>query len=543
MVKEVMSNPSNFQFKSSFHFGTFPSVGSTLSRLRHATRVCFFSVAFLLQCAWIGFGADQPQWGSAWERNMVSDEVHLPSKFNLDSGRHVKWMAELGTESHSTPVVSGGKVFIGTNNGRPKNADHQGDRGVLICFDEETGAFLWQLIVPKRDEDPYFDWPLSGISSPATVDGDRVYIVSNRGEVMCLDAQGLRNGNDGPFQNEARHMTPEGREPGEVATTDADILWIFDLTQQAGIWSHDAAHSSILVHGDHLYLNTGTGVDNTHRRIRTPDAPSLVVLDKRTGAYLGREGEGNASLIFHCTWSAPSMGRIDGDPLLFFAGGDGILYGYELLPQGGERAGISTLERKWRFDLDPLAPKEDVHRYHKNTRVGPSNVFGMPVFKDQRIYVAGGGDLWWGKSEAWVQCIQIKKEGERIEGDLIWKYPLNRHVMSTPAVYKGLVFIADCGRTVHCIDEVNGQVLWTHETGSSFWASPYVADGKVYIGSRAGEFFVFEAAAKKNLIFEHKFDEPISATVTAANGVLYVGTMSRLFAFESDVTGEPGTEP
>jgi len=48
-------------------------------------------------------------------------------------------------------------------------------------------------------------------------------------------------------------------------------------------WSHDGAHSSILIRGDHLYLNTGTGVDNTHRKIRTPDAPSLVVLDKHTG--------------------------------------------------------------------------------------------------------------------------------------------------------------------------------------------------------------------------------------------------------------------
>ena len=59
-------------------------------------------------------------------------------------------------------------------------------------------------------------------------------------------------------------------EPGPL---DADIVWLFDLTKEVGIWSHDAAHSSILIHGNHLYLNTGTGVDNTHKRIRTPEAP------------------------------------------------------------------------------------------------------------------------------------------------------------------------------------------------------------------------------------------------------------------------------
>jgi len=60
-----------------------------------------------------------------------------------------------------------------------------------MCFDERTGKFLWQLVVPKREEDRFHDWPNSGISSPVTVEGTHVYVVSNRGEVMCLDAAGL----------------------------------------------------------------------------------------------------------------------------------------------------------------------------------------------------------------------------------------------------------------------------------------------------------------------------------------------------------------
>jgi len=77
-----------------------------------------------------------------------------------------------------------------------------------MAFDEKMGKFVWQLVVPKREEDPYFDWPESGISSPATVEGDRVYIVSNRGEVMCLDALGMANGNQGPYTDEAVHCIP-----------------------------------------------------------------------------------------------------------------------------------------------------------------------------------------------------------------------------------------------------------------------------------------------------------------------------------------------
>ena len=112
------------------------------------------------------------------------------------------------------------------------------------------------------------------------------------------------------------------------------MLWQFDLTTGAGIWSHDAAHSSILIHGDYLYLNSGTGVDNTHRRIRTPDAPSLVVLDKRTGRLVARDNEHIAPNIFHSTWSAPSMATVNGRPLVFFAAGNGIVYAFEPLPNG-----------------------------------------------------------------------------------------------------------------------------------------------------------------------------------------------------------------
>ena len=41
-----------------------------------------------------------------------------------------------------------------------------------------------------------------------TVDGDRAYVLDNRGVVLCLDVRGMANGNDGPFRDEAAYMTP-----------------------------------------------------------------------------------------------------------------------------------------------------------------------------------------------------------------------------------------------------------------------------------------------------------------------------------------------
>ena len=115
---------------------------------------------------------------------------------------------------------------------------------------------------------------------------------------------------------------------------DADILWLFDLTSGAGIWSHDAAHSSILIHGDHLYLNTGTGVDNTHRHIRTPDAPSLVVLDKRTGRLWPASTNTSRRTSSTAPGRHPRWPDSKGAPLVFFAAGNGIVYAFEPLERG-----------------------------------------------------------------------------------------------------------------------------------------------------------------------------------------------------------------
>lgn len=320
--------------------------------------------------------ADQPQWGEAWTRNLVSSERGLPASFDIESGVNVKWLAKLGTESHGTAIVADGRVFIGTNNEEPRDPAAPGDRGVLMCFAEKDGTFLWQYTAPKRAEDQFLDWPKTGLSSPLTVEGEHGYFVDNRGDVVCLEI------------------------------TSGKVVWKLNLTEAAGIWSHDGAHSSILIHGPHLYLNSGTGVDHTHRVIRTPDAPSLVVLEKATGRMLARDEEKIAPNIFHCTWSSPSLAKVNGQTQVIFAGGDGVVRAFEPLLKKTTAEKVRTLQQVWKFDFDPDAPKENVHRFVGNKLQSPSNIFGMPVFALDRLFVAGGGDIWWGKNEAWLKCIE-----------------------------------------------------------------------------------------------------------------------------------------
>ena len=480
----------------------------------------------LLLLPFIIHAADQPQWGEAWTRNLVSDEKGLPDTFDPETKQNVKWVVDLGTQTHSTPIIAGGRIYIGTNNSNPRDPKHVGDRGVFMCLDEKDGHLLWQLVVPKLEDDKYLDWPETGMSSEATVEGDRVYTVTNRGEVVCLDVHGMANGNDGPFQEEGKHMALRDQPAMTPGALDADIIWLLDMKEACGIWCHDGAHSSILIHGDHLYVNTGTGVDNTHRFIRRPKAPSLIVVDKQSGKYLAREEEGISPNIFHSNWSAPSQATIDGKPTIFFCGGNGITYAFEPLEQPAPSSEVIKLTKRWEYDLDPTAPKTQVHRFTQNRQEGPSNIYGMPVIVGERLFVAGGGDVFWGKNQSWLKCVDAK------DGKEIWSYPLGKHTLTTPAVHDGLVYATDADGLVHCVEESSGKPVWTHQMNGTFWASAMIADGSVYLGTRKGNFCILAAGREKKVLCNLELKTPISATVTMANSVAYLATMKQLWALK-----------
>ncbi len=529
----------------------------------------FLCVSALPSTAWSG---DQAQWGQAFTRNMVSAETGLVDSFDPATGKNIKWVVSLGSQTWSTPVVAQGRVFIGTNNDSPRDPRHKGDRSVLLCLDEKDGHLLWQLVCPKLGSDIYLDWPRAGMCSAPTVEGNRVYFITNRNEAVCLDIEGQANGNEGPFRDEGRHMAANRRtslvargstlvpqdandETGtlDVTPMDADIIWLFDIPREAGTWPHDGAHGSMLIDGDFLYVNTSNAVDNTHRRIRCPDGPSLIVLDKKTGRLVARDYEGIGPRIFHSTWSCPALGVVNGRKVIFFCGGDGVVYAFEPLAQRGEGvpplrgAGIlpairgqdaldtgkvRALKRIWRFDCDPTGPKENVSQYLRNREQSPSNIKSTPVFSNNRLYVTVGGDIWWGKNQTWLKCIDATKEGDITSTGLIWSCDLKEHCCSTPSVHDGLVYAADCGRQIYCIDAETGKICWTQDARGDIWASTLVADGKVYIGTNRGDFWILAAGREKKILSTLRLDSGISSTTIAANGVVYVATMTKLYALQ-----------
>jgi len=489
----------------------------------------FLVLLLTIICTYVSFAQNEAQWGEKLTRNMISDETGLPGSFNLETGKNIKWIADIGSHGYATPIAAGGKVLIGANNAAQYDKRHDGDRGTLLCFNEKDGSLCWQLTVPRIEGDRHNDWPMVGICSPPTVEGDRVYILTNRSEILCLDLNGQANGNDGVFQGENWYVAPNGHFSYPVTSKDADIIWLYDMRQQLGMCPHDSPHASILLDGNFLYLNTCNGVDYKHQESACLNAPSLIVLDKNTGKLVAKDDENFAERIFHSSWSSPSLGIVNGQKLIFFAGGDGVLYAFKAISEEENVDEIQNLKKVWELDCDPEAPKKNIHEYLKNREESPSNFLGMPVYFKNRIYITVGGDIWWGKQEAWLKCINASS------GKEIWSTPLDKHSASTPAISNGLVYVTDCGKNIHCIDAETGNLYWTHKLERDSWSSALVADKKVYVGSRGSDFWILKEGKKLNVLSSVKLDSPIHSTPVVANRVLYISTMNKLYAIQRTI--------
>lgn len=481
-------------------------------------------------------------WGRDITRNMVSTTTGLPTDFNcgefigatdqIDASTavNIKWIAKLGSQAYGNPTVLDGRIYVGTNNDSPRDDRFTGDRSVLYCLDEATGEMIWMLNVPKLGTGKVSDWEYLGICSSPTIDGERVYLVTNLCEVICLDVQGMSNGNDGPFKAEGQYLAGRGNPPMEVRPTDADILWTLNMIDECGVFPHNITSSSVLVVGDQLWVTTSNGVDYGHVETPAPNAPSLILVDKNTGELLAEEQSGLSSRIFHCNWTSPAYLKSDRLDLAIFGGPDGWVYAFAPEPTDDEE-GYPILKEVWRFDANPPEYRErDGKKIKYATRAGPSEVLATPVVYKDRVYVAIGQDPEHGEGAGNLVCIDASGAGDITKSGKVWSYQKIARSISTLAIHDGLVYAADFSGFVYCLDAETGHEYWVHDTKGHIWASPLVADGKVFIGNEDGYMTILAAGRELKVINEVDMKSPIYSSAIAANHTLYVATHTHLFA-------------
>jgi len=489
-----------------------------------------------------GSQPDWPMWGGTVDRNMVGHAKNLPvdvepgdfkpgtDEIDLSTTKNVHWVAKLGSQAYGNPTVGGGKIFVGTNNESPRDANQLGDRGVLMAFDQKTGAFEWQLLIPKLGAGKVSDWEYVGLCSSPVIEDGKVYVVTNRGEAVCLDINGLADGNEGPFQDEANYMSADGK-PVDLNGQHADIIWIYDMREELGVFPHNVSSCSPLIIDDILYVATSNGVDWSHNNIPAPFSPALVALDKRNGLLLGEEGSQVSESVLHASWSSPAYGKVNGEPLVIWGGGDGICYAFEPKPVVGPD-GYEILKEVWRYDCNPPEYRaKDGSPIKYATYPGPSEVISTVVVHDNKAFALIGQDPEHGDGVGMLSAIDASMKGD-ISGKAIWTYKDIGRTVSTPSIYNGMIFVAEYDGDIHCLNADTGEVYWVHPTESRIWGSTLVADGKVYLPNEDGQLVVLEAGKEKKLLNEIEFYTPIYSSPVVANDVLFVATQTHLYALK-----------
>jgi outer membrane protein assembly factor BamB len=518
---------------------------------------------------------DWPCWGGTPYRNNTPEAKDLPDSWDLMSGENILWASPLGSQTYGNPVVANGKVFVGTNNnyGYLKRYPKNVDLGVLLCFNEKDGKFLWQASSPKLAAGRVNDWPQQGICSTVYCEDKRMWYVTSRGEVMCLDVEGFHDGvNNGPFKAEANENKDE-----------ADIIWRLDMMGTLGVSQHNMCSCSVTAWGDWLFVDTGNGVDESHINIPAPKAPSHLCLDKNTGKVLWTDNAPGVNVL-HGQWSSPCVFEVDGQLQVVFGSGDGWIYSFD--PNGDGKGGTKLL---WKFDGNP---KESL--YVLGGRATRNHFIGTPVFYDGHVYCAVGEDPEHGEGVGHLYCLDPKKRGDisielAVDKDgkelaprrlqaidtkkgekaipnpntgAVWHYDsvdsngngkiefeetMHRTIGSV-AIKDDLLVVADFSGLVHCLDakklDSKGKpvVYWTHDMFAASWGSPLIADGKIYIGDEDGDISIFPLSKDKEEPTEVSMVNSVYSTPVAANNTLFIANKSTIFAIKKGAKLEGGVK-
>ena len=463
----------------------------------------FVMVVLIVAAASSAVSADWPMWGGTPSRNMVSTMAGLPTTWDVKTGKNVKWVAELGSQSYGNPVVANGVVMVGTNNEAVRDPKQPGDRGVLMAFREETGEFMWQATFEKLSSGRANDWPYQGIaSSPLVIDGV-AYFTTNRGQIIAADVQGFHdnNENDGPFKDEKL-----------TARTDLDIIWVFDMMEEVGAFPHNLANCSPVADAELLYCSTGNGQDESHVNVPSPKAPSIIALNRISGKLVW-EDNSVGEKILHGQWSTPAVGDIGGVRQVVHAQGDGWVRGYEA--QSGKKL--------WEFDTNP---KDSVWPKTRN------EVISTPVIFENVVYIANGQDPEHGEGVGHFYAIDGTKRGDITQSGMLWHFDKIRRSVSTAAIKDGLLYIADFSGFFHCLDLKTGKPYWTHDMFAAIWGSPIIINDKVYLGDEDGDVAVVEHGKIFKLVSEQNMSSSVYATAVPANGKLFVMNRNQLYALQ-----------
>jgi outer membrane protein assembly factor BamB len=373
-----------------------------------------------------------------------------PTEWSPD--KNIVWKQALPDAGNSSPVVSGGKVFLTC-------ADNDGKQRHLLCFDALSGEELWKRTVNHLEPEPTHKTnPYCG-SSPAA-DHERVVVWHGSAGVFCYDHEG-----------------------GEI--------WSKEVGPIHHIWGYG---SSPVIHEDMVFLNIGPGERTYLTGLSLKDGKTLWEAPE-PGGSLGEAGPDGEKARWVGSWSTPQIARIGEREQVVCAMPTRVV-SYE--PSTGQVLWFCTgLENMPRGNLaytDPLIGEEigimlggfqgpaigfrlggegDVtaaNRLWRVTQRTPQRI-GSGVIIDRLAYVPGAGPNV-------IQCLEIRtgeiRWEERIEGAAMW---------GSMILAGELIYVTDQAGTTHVIkpNPEKLEIVASNKLGERSNSTPAFVAGKIFL--------------------------------------------------------------
>jgi outer membrane protein assembly factor BamB len=186
--------------------------------------------------------ADWPQWRGP-NRDGVSLETGLLKEWPKE-GPKLDWKVKVDGVGYSSPVVVKDKLYISA-----AGDNKDGNDEYVLCLNRKDGSQVWKRPLPDNDKKYLTGWG-SGPRSTPNIDGDRLYALSARGELLCLK------------------------------TSDGSKVWGISLVKDFGGGVPGWGYSeSVLIDGDKVVCTPG-GAKGT-----------VLALNKMTGAKIWQSAD------------------------------------------------------------------------------------------------------------------------------------------------------------------------------------------------------------------------------------------------------------
>jgi outer membrane protein assembly factor BamB len=294
-------------------------------------------------------------------------------------------------------------------------------------------------------------------------------------------------------------------------TRDGKLLWERSLVEEYGMWTtHGGRMSTPIIEGDRMIVSGlifgwGETASPAHR---------FVALDKNSGQTIwvsAPEGRPTDTI-----YANPFVADVNGVRMFFSGGSDGAMHALKL----------ATGEPVWKWEVSKrglntaaLVVGPDLIVTHSEENLGTSEM-GM------------------------VAAVPAASTGTLTDKDARWIVRGVQGGYGSPVSDGQRLYLVDNGGVLFAFDLKTGKQLWTENLGTIQKSSPVFADGKLYVGTENGKFYIIRPHADRAEILDSDVlgpegsPEPIIASPAVARGRVYVVTMSGTYALGPK--GPPG---